>query len=295
MGVLFLGLMVGCNEDSPGDMNNDLKNSGKVIFKITDAPFPSDLVAEANITVDQVFLLQNELAETEEENEGVEEDNLPGFFTIDLAEDSTFNLLELSNGITAFMGEVEVPAGEYREIRMHILDAEIILTDGTVYDLKVPGGSASGLKIKISPSVFVVEGEATEILLDFDVSRSFVAKGNFNQKTGKNNLKGFNFKPVIRAVPQVAAGQLSGAVSDTSGEVLENALIALISGTDTVTTAITTAEGYYAIIGIPDGTYSLACSKENYESQVLDNLDVAAGDVIEQDFILVPESEETTE
>jgi hypothetical protein len=292
LGILFLGLIIGCNKSSPDGMENELKDSGKVIFRITDAPFPSELVAEANITVDWVNLYAK--SENEEELEDDEENTEDSdIYTIALAEDSTFNLIDLSNGLTAFLGEAEVPAGEYSEIRMHILDAEIVLLDGAVYDLKVPSGSSSGLKIKINPSLFVEEGEVLEVLLDFDVSRSFVAKGSYNSKTGKNNIIGFNFKPVIRAVPYINSGQIAGVVADTSGVVLENALIALIFESDTVTTALTTDEGYYAIVGIPEGNYSVNCSIDGFASQLADDVVVVAGAVTEQNFVLVPENEDS--
>ena len=138
------------------------------------------------------------------------------FFVINLEENSTFNLLELSNGITTIIGEAEIPTGEYNEIRLHIVDAGIVLTDGTVFDLKVPSGDTSGLKIKIRPSLFIVNDAVSEVLLDFDVSRSFKSKGNFKDNKGKKKVNGFNFKPVVRAVNLTEAGEISGLVTDAA-------------------------------------------------------------------------------
>jgi len=289
VGIFLMVLMISCEKNSTVKSEGKLKNSGKVILTITDAPFPSDLVAEANITVDWVKLYLSTEINDEKGTDSV------GFYSIDLTEDSTFNLLDLSNGLTAFLGEAEVPAGEYDEIRMHILDAEVIMMDGEVYDLKVPSGSSSGLKIKINPHLFMEENGEMEVLLDFDVSHSFVVKGNYNSKTGKNNIKGFNFKPVLRAVPQVISGQIAGVVADTTGVLLNNALISLLSGPDTITTALTTGEGYYGIIGIPEGTYSVGCSIDGFIGQLAENIDVVAGEMTEQHFSMVPENIESEE
>jgi hypothetical protein len=45
-----------------------------------------------------------------------------------------------------------------------LVDAGILLKDGTDYNLKVPSGSASGLKIKFDTALEVVEGEEAEVL-----------------------------------------------------------------------------------------------------------------------------------
>jgi len=172
---------------------------------------------------------------------------------------------------------------------MHIKNAEIILTDGTEYDLMIPSGNASGLKIKIIPTLMLNEGEVMEVLLDVDVSRSFIVRGNLNHPKGKNNVKGFIFKPVIRAVPQFSTGLISGIVSDTSNVLIENAFLALLDGEDTVTTALTSVEGYYSIIGIPEGIYSLSCNKDGFTGKIIENIEIESGSTFEQNFSLVPE------
>ncbi len=284
--ILFLGLVFGCEDNSQSNLDDELGKAGKVVVKLTDAPFPSDLVAEANVTVDWVKL--GKTSETNGAGKKTDDDN---FFVINLEENSTFNLLELSNGITTIIGEAEIPTGEYNEIRLHIVDAGIILTDGSEFALKVPSGDTSGLKIKIRPSLFIVQDAVSEVLLDFDVSRSFKSKGNFKDNKGKKKVNGFNFKPVVRAVNMTEAGEISGLVTDAADVFVEDALITLLSGTDTVTTAITSKDGYYAVIGIPEGTYTVSCEKESYVGQQVENVNVVNGEVTEQNFVL----EESTE
>ncbi len=293
---LFTGLFFGCsnnltNEDENG---NPVKSGkGTVVLKLTDAPFPADSVAEANVTIDWIRLLELETDDMEEE-EGKEYES--SSVLLELEGEITFNLLELSNGVTAVLtGDDEIPTGIYKEIRLHIVDAGIVLTDGTEFDLKVPGGSSSGLKIKVEPFLEVEEGAYSEVLLDFDVSRSFVMRGNMKHGIGKVN--GFIFKPVVRAVAQVEsnAGEISGFVTDSDENNIENALLTLTAGEDdTITSAQTDEDGYYAMIGVLAGDYTLHCEKDEFISQSEPVL-VEAGDLTTQDFILIPEDEEEEE
>lgn len=295
--LLLLTMLIGCQENLQDVQQTNNKKSGKVIIQITDAPLPLELVKEANVTVDWVKLGSDWKAEEDAGDEA--EDEKEGFHLIEMEEAMTFNLLELSNGVTALLAETEMPAGEYNEIRLHIISAEIVFKDGSVYDLKVPGGGSRGLKVKINPSIIVTGGAVAEILLDFDVSRSFIVKGNLGKGNGKGKGKkvvnGFIFKPVVRAVNKTSTGQISGLVNDTSNVALENAMMALISENDTITTALTDEEGFYALIGVPEGAYSVACSKEGYVEEVAGDVEVISGNITEQNFELVMEEEDSTE
>lgn len=328
--VLLLGFVFGCNDYDENGLDADLQKSGTVVFKITDAPFPADMVAEANITIDWIKLLKDD-EETEEESEDDDEngeengengekngdvngegngengenddgngeengengDDNPSSVLIEL-EEITINLLDLSNGKTSILAEADVPEGIYREIRLHVVEAGIVLNDEdmTTFDLKVPSGDASGLKIKINPPLNVEKETVSEVLLDFDVSRSFVLRGNM--KHGYDKVVGFIFKPVVRAVATLESSEIFGEVSG-SDTLVENAFLVLLSDDDTVTTAFTDDKGYYKMIGILSGEYSLACEAEGYQKQVIEDLEIGIGELKEQNFELVEETEEPTD
>ena len=82
------------------------------------------------------------------------------------------------------------------------------------------------------------------------------------------------FKPVIRAVNLSQTGEISGtvteAVTEGVGASVKNAHLYLTTeiGTDidTIASAKTSNDGFYKIIGIPEGDYVLSCEKEEYES-----------------------------
>ena len=166
---LFLAVVfcVGC-EDENVMANLNQEQTGRISLRLTDAPFPFDLVSEANVTIFKVEAKLDDESEEEENSEDMaegttdssdsstDEDNdeneeEDSFVTL-MEEEVRVNLLELTNGITEQLADVEVPAGRYKEIRVFVKDAEIILTDGSTFDLNVPSGSSSGIKLKLRPA-----------------------------------------------------------------------------------------------------------------------------------------------
>lgn len=237
--------------------NDDDENQGVLNIYITDAPFPVDLVAEANVVIDQVRIRSE--GEEEEEN----------FITL---MDQTFdlNLLELRNGLVGQIASAQLPPGAYDHLRLHVTEAEIILTNGDQYSLNVPSGNSSGLKVIINPAIEVVGGLTSELILDFDVSKSFVLQGNMDTPAGIN---GFLFKPVIRAANNSATGAVAGKVANQNGSGLYNAKVWLENDT-VLTTAFTDSSGQYAILGVPANIYTAFSTKEGFDTSFYDNVEV---------------------
>jgi hypothetical protein len=212
-GILILSALalIGCIKDEnmiPG-------SKGRLNVYLTDAPFPIGLVENAYVTIDRVEVRQR--LETEGDDD-------EGSFIVIADGSQEFDLIKLTNGITTQLGTIDLEPGNYDMIRLHVTDARIILTDGSEYDLKIPSGSSSGLKIKIQPGIDIGEGQTSDVLLDFDISKSFVAKGNV--KGGQ--ITGFNFKPVVRGIYLGAAGRIQGTVTDAEGQPLENAWVKVL-------------------------------------------------------------------
>ena len=170
---LAVGLTSGCSEDLVSD-----ESEGRVRVLLTDAPFPFDLVDETNVTIQRIELLGSE-------------------GTIVLSDDpQEEDLLLLQNGVTVSLAEVDVPEDDYHQLRLQVgEDAEVVMNDGSVYDLKVPSGTETGIKINLNP-LQIQDGDLATITVDFSVEESFVVLGNPNTPAGIN---GFIFKPVLRA------------------------------------------------------------------------------------------------
>ncbi len=285
--------------NSCDDLNDGNKNAtGSVMVKITDAPFPADFVESALVTIDRVELRNAdgecpgfELAaqdgdrgDSKQYRYGDKEYSCDSAFVAISVDNVELNLLELRNGVTEILANAELPVGTYDMIRLHIVDAKIVLDDQTTFPLKVPSGNASGLKIKLEPSLVVSENEGSEILVDFDISRSFIVQGNSKSKKG---IMGFIFKPVCRAVQESNAGVLKGFVYENPDVAVPGAMVSVIQENDTITSAITSEGGTYKILGLPAGTYTLACEKEGYATQTVTEVVVSEGKSTTEDILLV--------
>lgn len=279
-------LFLSCESDGDSTRNPE---SGTLIVKLTDAPFPYDMVAEANVTV---FKVDARLAEDPFEGESSEDPMSEGeeagspFITL-MEEEIPVNLLDLTNGIVEELAEVEVPAGTYDLVRVYVRGVNVVLTDGTTYDLKVPSGEQTGIKVFIKPNLVVAGGLTSEVLLDFDVSRSFVAKGNIQTAGG---ITGFNFKPVIKATNNSFAGTLAGTVTtlaeDESVLGLEGAEVAVYAADTLNTTTFTDVDGAYMVMGLLEGSYEVDVTLEGYEPGFAGDVEIVAGNRTTVDFEL---------
>ena len=267
---IILGL-IACQENT----EDTPTGKGQLVVKLTDAPLPIDLIDQALITIDKVEI--HLAADSLEENEA-------GSFIVLSEETQQFNLLDLRNGITAHLLAVNLNPGKYDMVRVHIVESEIILKDGKSFNLKVPSGSTSGLKIKLAPSLEIVSGLTSELLLDFDVNKSFVIQGNIKRP---DNIKGFIFKPVVRAVCQQISVNIAGTVVDTTGVPVAEAYIQVIQADTVYTSTLTNDAGKYAMIGIPAGTYKVVCGKEGFTTEEVE-AEIILQQTTIQDFEITP-------
>jgi uncharacterized protein DUF4382 len=81
----------------------------------------------------------------------------------------TLDLLTLQGGITEAVGIGSLPPGSYGQIRLMLVNASIVVA-GLTFELVVPSGSESGLKI--AGGFTLHDGEASTITLDFDAGQS---------------------------------------------------------------------------------------------------------------------------
>lgn len=267
--LLVVCFAIGCSRDNSSAPNNEM---GRLLIRITDDPFPIDLVQEANVTINKIEIRR-----------ATEDSGTP--FLILSEESRTFNLLDLQNDVTEVLVDLEIPTGSYDLLRLHVSEASIKLKDETNFDLKVPSGAQTGLKIFIEPAIDVLLGLTSELLLDFDVSKSFIVQGNPNTPAG---IKGFNFKPVIRAVNMSTAGRITGLVTDTASIALENARV-WIEQDSVISSAFTDGTGKYALIGILEGGYSVFATKTNYDTVSVSRVDVIVANKTTLDFDLTPQ------
>ena len=274
-------IIVSCQKNEKND-----DKFGTLRISLTDDPFPIEFIKEANVKISKIEIR----AKDNHDGYEFEDDNGYPFMTL-LEETREFNLLDLQNGVVAELLELEVPVGSYDLLRLYVTEASIVVdnegTDDT-YILKVPSGQQTGIKIFIKPPIYVEGGLTTDLLLDLSVEKSFILKGNTDTPAG---IKGFNFKPVIRAVNNSTAGTVQGVVSEKeTEELIENASLGIIAEEDTISTAFSDENGFYAMTGIPEGSYLIYAFKENYDTVHAD-IEIRAANLTVQDIILTPQDE----
>ena len=232
-----------------------LTNSGKVNVLLTDAPFPLSEVKSVNIFVTRI---DAKLADTDSA-EAADTDN-SGWITL-VSPNQSINLLTLTNGQTSNLGIATIPVGTYKSFRM-VIDADqsnITLNDDTKPEIKWPSAGKNGIKILLDEPFDVIDGTTT-LLVDFDVGRSFVMRGNSISQNG------LLFKPVIHATTQQNTGTLTGSVpaDSASGAGIAGATVEVLkAGTplndtqsnNVVRTAVTDASGNFTLAFVPAGTY----------------------------------------
>lgn len=99
-----------------------------------------------------------------------------GWITVPI-EQGIYNLLALQNNISVVLADhVQIPIGTITQMRLILGERNSLETSTAVYELKVPSGSESGLKIEVGQ--VISSRDHLVILIDFDASASIVETGN---------------------------------------------------------------------------------------------------------------------
>ncbi len=187
--LIVLGLALqACDSADPA------RGEARLTVRLTDDPFPFDLADAAVVTITRIELLAADRDVADDDTTGLDE-VLDRIVLFD-GEPVELNLLDLRDGIdTLLVNRVSIPAdGSYNKLRFFVgEDAEVRFTDGSVYDLKLPSARQSGIKVTLPDyDADAADGEI-DVLIDFDVEKSFVTRGN----PAAPGFQGFLFRPVL--------------------------------------------------------------------------------------------------
>lgn len=233
------------------------------IFKCSDSASPESELGQIKITIldapaeyDEINIV---VSRVEVHKSGF--DSTSGWVIIN-NNTATYDLLSLRNGASAILGNNLLDAGNYTQIRLIIGEGSNIVVDGSAYPLEIPSGSQSGLKLN---HMFLIEpGNLYELILDFDADRSIVQTGNGQYK----------LKPVIRVVPLITSGTISGQIRPISAA----GYVYAISGADTSTTMAEPITGAFKLMALLELTYRIEVLSANtaYNDWTINNVDVIA-------------------
>lgn len=247
---------------------NSGTGTGTMKVSLTDAPANYE---EVNIEIRQVLVNQDADAEEPEDNgeEGETEDengeDENGWYSI-MDDSITVNLLDYQNGTVLDLGDIELEAGRYNQIRLLLGDNNTVVINGETHALTTPSGQQSGYKLNVQAEV--EEGQTYELVIDFDASQSIVETGN-----GKYILK-----PVLRTVELQEQGSISGTVLPLEAEPFVYAII----DEDTVGTQ-PDDEGNFKLVGLRDGTYNVWFNPTNdaYADSLVEGIEIEDGEKFE--------------
>lgn len=265
--TLFAALFAGACDDGTNVQDpSNLQSTGPATVRVLLTDDPSAYIAAAEVDIGAVELIPSD----DSGHVMLSDDGTDGFV----------NLLDFQEAATTQIAEAEVDAGSYSQLRLVVEAARVQLAEGYTFrdgstekDLKVPSGAQTGIKLNLHPAdgedgpVEIIPGE-TVLVLDFDVSQSFVLQGNFETPAG---VHGVIFKPTIRVAVEDVAASISGTVSTELEGVSVEGLTVRAEPTDGGTvegyqsqtgTAVTDENGDYTIFFLVPGSYDVSVDLE---------------------------------
>jgi hypothetical protein len=137
---------------------------------LTDFPLGDKTVNAINVTIKRVEI----------HRDGFEWETIVSYENADGSGGKGFELLALTGGVMAVLGERELPEGLYTQIRMVLGDDNTIVVDGVETSLSTPSAEQTG--IKLTGSFDVSSSRLTVIKLDFDAQKSVIQTGEGQYK-----------------------------------------------------------------------------------------------------------------
>ena len=248
-------------------------------ISITDAPFPSEYVESATVVIKEVLVHERGGDSWQRVFSGSRE----------------IDLVPLTGGVAELLVDATVEPGVYNEARLIVeagtvtLKPNAVVQDDYVFsvddgDLKFPSGPQTGIKVKVDNDITVTSQLSGDLVLDFDLAKSFVFNGPFTHAPGVMRVI---FKPVVRATNASTNGTVSLDVfsdnatpEDSADDVaLAGATIRVCDDMDTeIAMGLTDADGHFET-SLPDGTYTLKIEAAHHDAADIQNVVVVLANI----------------
>jgi len=242
-----------------GGGGGGIGGTGGMRLAVTDAPACG--YEQVNVTVNKLRVHSHADAGTSD----------AGWSDIVLSPPRRIDLLTLQNGLVELLGETQLSAGHYSQIRMVLSDnskatplANSVVPSGQAEAaLDTPGSSTSGIKIKLDADV--ADGQVVDVVLDFDACKSVVSAG----KSGHYKLK-----PVITAIPLVT-GSGQGVVGYVDPSLpMPQTRVAVQSNGVQVKATTPDASGKFVLYPVPVGSYDLVVTADGRVTAIVTGVPV---------------------
>ncbi len=243
-----------------GSSGTDAEALGVMRLALTDAPACG--YENAYVTVDRVRVHRSADAG----------DADGGWSEVVLDPPQRVDLLTLTNGTLRPLGQVELPAGTYTQMRLVLapntpadpLANAVVPIGGAPIALTTPSGQQSGLKMNVG--LEVPAGQVADFAIDFDACRSFVTAGN----SGRVLLK-----PVLSVIPLLAAapGQRVIGYLDPSLALPTTRISLQLDGVPVRSTP-PADDGRFELYPVPAGDYDLVIGADGRVAAVMTGVPV---------------------
>ncbi len=289
--LLILITVASCSDDN----ETNTGATGNLTVKLSDAPMHYNQFSEANITIDHMDIRNSSNGNS---------------FTMLTNNPMQSNLLELVNGNTQTIANMDLPEGNYDLMRLYISSTEMVMNGGQSYSYDVAqhgyagGGmmgngmrlnSDGGIDIALEHPLTISNGSHHQYLLDIDVNNSFVLEdAEYNgMGSGMMTMSGFTFTPMMRFVDMETAGTIQGTVHGDQGD-MAHVTISLMQDGNVYTSTHTDGNGHYALIGIPEASYTIMAEYDGYMMSSTGNegnmgrLEMMREKTLSVDFNMIP-------
>lgn len=196
-------------------------------------------------------------------------DSDPGWQELTLATPQRIDLASLTNGNQVDLGSLQLPAGDYQQVRLVLADNagtnppanSVQPFGGAEVALKTPSAGQSGLKLL---SHFTVQAnQATNLTLDFNACKSVVVAGNSGQ---------YLLKPVLSLTPAVSSA-IQGYVTTTLA--VGTTLVSAQQNGVIVRSTVPDGTGKFVLASLPTGSYDVVVTADSHATGVVTSVPVA--------------------
>ena len=260
----FAALLAACGGGGAGS-----GGTGAMRLSITDAPACG--YDEVNVTVEKVRVHQS----------GGAGDGDSGWSEVVLDTPKRIDLLSLTNGVLEELGQMQLPAGTYQQLRLVLapnsgaapLANSVIPTGGTETALDTPSGQQSGLKMNVN--LTVEPDKIADVVLDIDTCKSV-------KVTSRGNSNGYNLRPVVSVIPVLSdAGQRIVGYVDPAIALGTTRISAQQNGVEVKATPPITSGpdiGKFVLYPVPAGTYDVVVSADGKATAVMTGVPVTTAE-----------------
>ena len=304
-----IAAIAACSSDGTLSPTGADATQGTLVVKLTDDPFTFDSVSRVDLYIARVDgrrAAVDSAQKSDSTNPGTNTNPDNGWVVLAQPK-ARFNLVDLQQGTTVDLGQLNLPVGAYKGFRIIIvadsssmtLKSGVVLTSTSKPGINWPKAGQVVINIPVTNAVNVQSGTNT-FVVDFDLAKSFeIPQGKIS--TLGASWRGWAAGIIDNsALPQT--GSVSGTVhrDSTGGVVSPSVTVELMKNGSTVSdtakadvlaTQRATTAGVWKFAYVPAGTYVVRATPgkdSGYLPAVLGSLVVVGGKETSGSTVVLP-------